>query len=620
VSKPLYQIRAEEKARVKARKPSIVEIDGKKYEIPPGTEMVYGEVYPIGAPKFPLELKCYRQRRGPEKGGLGTLRHFRQAWAYIWPDFEWNHWAHLIVEAWCGYQRISICGHGAAGKTYVLAHCVLLDWLAHPMETMTSLATVTAEGLKLRMWGDLMRAYESSKLSDVKAMTRAYSSSNRMNVIFDPTAAGATETHEFDKYIIEGTAVSRTKDAPGRIRGKHAPRRRVVLDEADDMPEVIYSCFSNIMTDPDWKIVDLSNATDRYSPFGKACEPEGGWGNVNPGDLFWRTAQGGICIHLDGLQNPNVKAWDPKTRKKKYAWMQGPEDQENIRRTFGEDSLEWWTQVRGFFPPDGVVGKVWPGSAIEKAKEPIIFDFEPKGCATLDPAFTHDDCVLHLGKMGKRRDGKTAISAEESIRIQIRQGSEFPPEDHQVAREVMKLCKEREVPPKNFIMDKTGNGRGVYAILQEEWSRDVIGINYWGEATERPMRYGQEEKANEVVVYFVSELWFRASFYAYQGHLGGLLRLDPKTIDDLNARRYSLREYTKGKRMVVETKDELKKRLGRSPDYGDSFSQFAELIIRSDGLGPSEAVVPQNQKWAQFRDKARKLNRLYGDTIEVQAW
>jgi len=591
-----------------------------KYKPPPGHNLVYGREYPKTQSQLSIELDCYRNNWPEEKGGLGTRRHFLNAWKILWPHFDWNDWSRLIVDAWCRYSRISIMGHGSAGKTYNLAFCSYLDWLANPFETMTSLTTVTADGLRLRMWGDLMRAHEMVD-PGVKRYLKVYSSQNRMNVMFDLEAAGAEKTHEFEKYVIEGMATSRTADASGRIRGKHAPRRRLILDEADDMPEVIYETFANVRTDPDVKIVDMSNAMDRYSNFGKACEPRDGWGSIHDTDLFWETKSGGVCLHLDGLQNPNVKT-GLIDGKKKYAYMLGPTEIEEIRKSHGEDSKEWWCFVRGFFPPDGVVSKVWPSAAIERARKVLEFDFRPEPCATLDPAFAYDDCVLHRGEKGKLRDGRMAINGVESKRIHTKQGAGMEPEDYQVAHEVMRLCREWGVSPKNFIMDKTGNGRGVFAVLQKEWGTDVQGINYWGEATERPFRAGTVDKANEVVRYYVSELWFRASFLAYDGMLGGLDRLHKRTLDDINSRRYETKQFTKGKLMQVETKDELKKRLGRSPDFGDAFSQFAELLVRDSFLlAQRDTSATVSQKWVRQRERARKAAEIYSrEFVDVEAW
>ena len=511
----------------------------------------------------------------------------------------------MIVQGWCNYNRVSIMGGSGVGKTYTLAHIVLLDYLANPGETTTSLTTVTADGLRLRMWGDLMRAYEAMA-PEIKGAFKVFSSSNRMNIMLRDGG------RDMEKYIIEGMATSRTADASGRIRGKHAPRRRVILDEADDMPPVIYETFANIMSDPDVKIVDISNATDRYSLFCKSAEPKNGWDSIVDTDLWWPT-KGGICIHLDGLQNPNIKSGG-----KRCTFMMDMKRVEAIRNEFGESSKEWWSFVRGFPPPDGIVAKVWPSFAIEKARKVPVFDYQPEPVATLDPAYEYDDCVLILGEKGKLRDGKACIKATKSIKIKTREGQKegiaYIPKDYQIAREVMAICKEAGVQPKNFIMDKTGNGRSVWSKLMMEWNNEIVGIEYGGSATNRPMRYGDPNKADEMVERFVSELWFRARYMAESDCLCGLSNLDAKTLDDLNARRYERKQVTKGSRMIVETKDELKKRLGRSPDYGDAYCQFAELLARDLSHTITEdKKKTANDSWTKMREKAKKIYSLQSD-------
>lgn len=559
----------------------------------------YGYKINENTPVIKLELQAYKDKLTPEKGGLGIYEHFRNAWFLAWPDFKWNDYTELMIRSWCGYDRINCMGGSGIGKTFTFARAACLDWLAAPDITMTSLATVTADGLRLRMWGDLMRAYEELNPA-YKFGLDVRSTSNCMNVRID------SDKRDLDKYIIEGMAVSRTADASGRIRGKHAPRRRVILDEADDMPPVIYETFANIMSDPDVKIVDLSNATDRYSNFCKAAEPKDGWDSVTPSDLLWQTKTG-ICIHLDGMQNPNI------VKPGSAPFMMDMGRVEAIKKEFGEESKEWWSFVRGFPPPDGIVAKVWPGFAIEQAKKTVTWDFKPEMVATLDPAYEHDDCVLMLGEMGKTRAGDLRIQATKSYKIQLREGRDEIPKDYQIKEQVMKICKEAGVSPCNFIMDKSGNGRSVWSKLVMEWSNEIIGIDYGGEATTRSMRKGDPLKANEMVQKFVSELWFRARYMAEAGCLCGLSNLDTKTIDDLNARRYERKVITSGSVMIVEKKEDLKKRLGRSPDFGDAYCQFAELLARKGAGEIDSSARGSGEKWRSARERAALINAVHAD-------
>lgn len=577
---------------------------------PSGMVEAYGRLFPKETPKFAIELFCYRNDIQPADGGLGCEQHFKNAWRMFWPDFQWNDWTELMVQAWCRYKYIIVIGHGRGGKTFTLGHVAYLDYCAMPTTTLTSIATVTFDGLRLRMWSDLLRAIQTSRIPHPFEIR---STTNECRVYPRELAHEAGE-----KFQIQGMSVARTKDAPGRIRGGHADRRRIILDESQDMPDAIFENISNPMSAPDAKCAMLTNPVEKISRFGDWCEPVNGWSSIDESDLWWEIKKGGgkgVCLHLDGRQSPNIKAG-----KTLFPYLLTQDFIDDVVSNHGEQSLQYYSQVIGFFPPDGMVAKVWPASTIERAKPDIKFDWAPQMCATLDPAFEQDECVMHFGQLGLPVFGQRdyRINATETISCPIDIRSEAEPKDYQVAHWVKAECERRNVQPKNFIMDRTGGGRGVFAILQKEWSNDVQGIDYGGEATDRMLRGDDARKCCDLYEKFVTELWFRASEYAKAGLIGGLGNLHPNTVTDLSARRYSLKEKTKGSVMVAETKVEMKKRLGRSPDYGDAFCGFGELLIRLGTVpgGGMRAKLTTASKWSAARQRALKASSRYADERE----
>lgn len=585
---------------------------------PDGSILRYGREWPADATDIGIELQSYRMNITKAQGGLGAEEHFRRAWKIMWPHYDMNEWVDLMIAAWCNYKYIIIIGCQRASKTYTFGHIAYLDYCAQPVETMTSIATVTFEGLRLRMWSDLLRAMETS--SPAKAGVDLFtvrSTTNECRVF-----PKESQRESAEKFQIHGMSVSRTDDAPGRIRGGHANRRRILLDEAQDMPVAIFDAMSNPMSAPDAKCVLLSNPVEKVSRFGDWCEPELGWDSVDENDVFWKLKIGngeGCCIHLDGLQSPNVKAG-----RTLFPYMITQQSIDDVRSNYGPDSVQYWALVRGFFAPDGMVAKIWPNSTIERAKQSLHFDFQPQMCATLDPAFEFDLCVMHLGQLGMPVFGQKdyRINATETLICKMDAGATAEPKDYQVAHWVIIECNRRNIQPKHFIMDTTGNSRGVLAILQKEWSREVQGIEYGGEATDRPLRGDDNRKCNELYQRYVTELYFRASEYAKVGLIGGLSNLDRRTIDDLSSRRYELKQGTKGVLMVAETKKEVKKRLGRSPDCGDAFVQFGELLMRlgtSPG-GGMQARLDQQRKvgsmWSTAKARADKAASVFNEEKE----
>jgi hypothetical protein len=569
---------------------------------------VYGLRVPRETPQLAIEFMCYR-----ENLGKGREEHFRNAFRLMWPKYEWSEWVDHLVWAWCNHKWIVIIGHERASKTYSFAHCALLDYCCDPLNTLTSLATVTFEGLKLRMWSDLLRAVETCEGYPVMDLMAVRSTTNELRLYPKESSREASE-----KYQIHGMAVNQSKDAEGRIRGGHAPRRRIILDEAQNIADPIFAAVINPMSAPDAKCGMLTNPVEKISKFGEWCEPVNGWSSVRETDLHWplKKFEDGVCLHLDGLQSPNVKA-----SKTVFTGLLTLENIEEVKRAHGVDSVQWWSLIRGWFPPDGMVARVFPSSVIEKGRPSLIFDFRPQQCATLDPAFEHDNCVIHFAQLGRPVFGvnRHAINCTGShtLKLTVSPGSE--PKDYQIAHQVMAECRSRGILPQHFIMDGTGGGRGVAAILQKEWSTDIQVVLYGGAATERQLRGDNPTKACDIYRWFVSELWFRASECVKDGLIGGIQNLDKRTEEDLYARRYEVMQGTRGSLQVVESKAEMKKRIGRSPDHGDAFCQFGELLVRlGTFVGTPAPGTPQapGSRWEKQRERARQRSAVHDEKKE----
>ncbi len=573
-----------------------------------GTVDLYGLRVPGDAPRWVVELQCYRENAKMRGEGLPVLsahEHFKAAWRTFWPDYEWSEWAELVTWAWCEHKWIVIIGHQRASKTFSTAHCAYLDYCAQPFETLTSLVTVTFDALRLRLWSDVLRGVETAK---VQQGFLVRNSTNEMRLFPQQSKGDAAE-----KFQIHGMAIQNTKDAEGRVRGGHAPRRRYVIDEAENVAKPVYDALVNPMSAPDAKAALLTNPMLKISELGKISEPEGGWGSVRDTDLFWKPKRfkDGIVLHFDGLQSPNVKAG-----KAIFTGLLTQENVDEVRRIHGEESPQWWSLIRGWPAPDGMVARLFRDSIIEACRKPLVFDWRPVWCATLDPAFEFDQCVLHLGEMATPVFGEKRykINAKKTHEITYKVGEAHEDKDYQLAHECMRICREYGVKPEHFIMDCSGGGRGVYAILRKEWSREIHGIDYGGAATDRTISADDNRKCDETFKYFVSELWGRAAEYCRSGLIGGLDNLHPKTMEDLAARQYSLVKGTKGTLVQVESKAELKKRLGRSPDHGDAAVQFAELLCRL-GTKPGQHVsgTSQGDEWTRHRARAAERAKVYAD-------
>jgi len=533
-----------------------------------------------------IELWGYSHDLKPADGGLGKQGHLRNAMQLLWPNTyggeaqhgvpRWREDLETLTWAWCNYRVTSVIGHASAAKTHTFGHIAAASYIGDSADSIITLTSTHLPGLRKRLWSDTVSAIKSAILNETTIGSELFDIRN-----FDMTIRpkGSKE----DKYVIEGIATDRGQDAVEKIQGTHSRNRRyVIIDEAQGTPQAIFEASANLMTDPDFRMAQLANPTRRYSEFGTWCEPTLGWSKIDPEvDLFWETRRGGICVRLDGLKSANIKAG-----RTIFPFLIRQDYLDSVATAFGVGSPRWWTFVRGWFAPEGLFGIVVPSNVLTRAEEAITYNFPTVKIAALDPAFEGgDNCVLSFAEYGDAKGSKWAMNflGEERIKVQVTETSD--PLDYLIAHDVIKQCKERGVLPENFIMDTTGAGRGVYAILQKEWGA-VNKCNFGGAPTDRRVKNSDTELANELFDRFVSELWWSVRAWMEEGLVGGVTGKFKALREQLSARQY---ETVKDKKISIEPKKEMKERLGYSPDEADAFALLVELLRRKGATAGSAA-------------------------------
>jgi hypothetical protein len=582
-------------------------IYGREWQMPQWT--------PLG-----LELFAYKNRLGPNEGFVDAEYHFRKAFAIMYPKFQMHEWVDLELWAYCNFDVINVIGHTRASKTFTFAFIEYLDYCAAPLDTIISLTTVTFPGLKDRMWSDMMNAVQSARLPS--GIFKVNSSSNDLSITNAPDPAlSKEENFSRQKFQIKGMATSKQKDSAARIQGMHSPRRIIVEDEAQGLPDAIFEAEKNLQSAKYSKVVRLANPEDRWSTFGRLCEPENGWESVTDSDLVWKTKHpNSVCLHLDGFQCHNVKLH----HKLANGEITQAQYDDNVLAfqpdykyfsSLDPDTLAYWKYAKGYFPPDGLILKVFSDSFLMSAtREPETFIYGGVKIACMDPAFEHDDCVLQIFEYGRKKNGLWHVNCISTHKLVPKMGGAGgrKPKDYQLATMAKEVCIANRVEPKNFIMDKSGNGRGVYAIMQVEWDEAIQGCEFGGKASDRLLREGDPQKCNEKYAYFVDELWFRAAEWMRYGDVTGIHYLDSETKDDLSSRYY---DETNTSLLKVEKKKDMKARIGKSPDFGDAFCLFAELLARNSiipGLKDSDGVRAKGSNKSAL-DRAKRVNQIYED-------
>jgi hypothetical protein len=561
----------------------------------------YGKPFPADWPAWQIELACLAADHSPSEGGLGQHGHLKNAMIGLWPHLyfgevepgipRWREEIELLTWAWAKYKFIAVIGHASAAKTHTFGHIAATQFLADAPNTIITLTSTHLSGLRKRLWSDTVSACLSSLAGPVFAP-------RHHDMIIRPE--GSSE----EKYVINGIATDRGLEAVEKIQGNHSRHHNfIIIDEAQGTPKAIFEAAANLSTDLDFRMAMLANPTKKFSELGSWCEPEGGWSKVDPEvDLFWETRRGGICVRLDGARSPNIKHG-----RTIFPFLIRQDYVDTIEKSFGRGSPRWWTFYRGWFAPDGAMGLVVPPSLLSRAEKKHEYNFKPTRIASLDPAFEGgDQSILSIAEY----DDKFRLNLVAQLPVKVVVGEKSDPFEFLMAKEVTRLCKEHGVASaSDLIVDTTGAGRGVAATIDMEWGK-CVRCNFGAAASERKLKAndGENETSDKLFDRFVSELWWAVRVWLETGLVGGINTSDHKDLcDDLCAREY---ETVRDKLISVEKKKDMKERLGRSPDHGDSFCMLIELIRRRGAVAGADEKIAGGTPRDKQRERAIRYSRI----------
>lgn len=563
-------------------------------------------------PDWKLELLCWANEIETHHP---SYFHLKNAISLMWPEHIWHDWSEWRFRTFCdpdyslrvGSVRIRVfswMGCGSAGKTFDAVILGFCWWLADPSNSILSLISTTKDSSRSRMWSVLQEKYfafkeehelEGPHLINTSMVVEA-TYGDRKHAIY----AQAVESGELDKTV-------------ANIQGRHATRMFVVIDEAMGTPIQLFSAIPNVFKGArEVNLLFISNAPlSRQNLFMKLAEPLGGWNSVNPDSLQWKTKPidgwqipQGWCLHFNGKDSPNVKAG-----KTLFKFLYSHEDWTRVENNpAARQSPEFWSQDYGFPPPAGFILTVLTEELIEQgnARGSLEFSDAPlTPCGSLDPAFGGDKCILRFGMYGVLKDGKKGIEVRERIEVPISveamddKGVRIPAE-YQIFNFVKPLCEQRKVKPGWFGIEATGIGRGTAAVFTQEWG-PVVWVEAEGAPTDMPASEEDPRPAKLVYDRRITQLYFNVQALVKGKQLGGLSEED---CTQFCARKY---DYL-NKKYRLEKKEDLKPRLGRSPDEADSITVLVEVCAQH-GL---ETEGPRSERNRQvFLTDYQLQSRIY---------
>lgn len=328
-----------------------------------------------------------------------------------------------------------------------------------------------------------------------------------------------------------------TADKPSNFQGLRGATVLLVIDEAQGMESFEYvTALLSLVTAEDSRVIACLNPLFNS-----------GWTYDAATSPLWH------AIRIDGLEHPNiVEGREVIPGAITQTWV------DEMRADFGEDSPEWQSRVRGQFPEHSDSQVI---SIADLAKGAgIAIDEKPRG-------------GLDVARFGGDRNVFGAFDARRRL-VHVESWTGL--DTMQTAGRVKNLAQRWGVQVR---IDVCGLGVGVYDRLREEGvAVDAVDFGSAPKGDWRGAMSGNVQfKNRRAELHWVTRTLLRAG----QVEIGEKFR---EVRSDLVAPRYS---YDGAGKIVVEEKDKLRSRLGRSPDHGDMVH-----LAMSNGT-----VAPRVEQW-----------------------
>jgi len=297
-------------------------------------------------------------------------------------------------------------------------------------------------------------------------------------------------------------------DRPEALQGFHSDYTLVVVEEASGIPDSLYPVMLGALSTPGSKLVMAGNPTR---------------GNGYFFDAFHRLADTFKCIQVSSEDVPRARAHI-----------------DDVVARFGRDSNTYRVRVEGEFPShdDETVIPLHLCTAAKKrdveasSKKAVIWgvDVARFGDDRSAIAKRHGNVLLEPIKTYKNKDNMELAG---------------------IVRNEFDKVHEK---PDQIMVDVIGVGSGVVDRLRE-MGLPVRGVNV-----------GESASSKDQYMRLRDELWFKAREWLEE--LDCKLPDDGALIGELCAPTYT---FSSNGKLLVESKQEMKKRIQRSPDLADAF-------------------------------------------------
>lgn len=556
--------------------------------------------------------------------GGGLYQHYRNAFSLQWPDDDHHRWSDLGLKRICENDINVFMGAGDTNKTYLISRFVITDWWSSPHNTLWMVSSTELRGAELRILGILKGMFNRAKERH-PYLPGTYLESKHAFLTDD---IDGDEARVMTKGIVFIPCKSNNSwvgmGAYAGIKPQKGGRLGHAGDEVSFMQPSFLDAYSNWFGKENFKGLLTGNPTDLEDPLCIAGEPEDGWEHWSDTEKTqeWRSKWYNAWVTcFDGRDSPNFDDPDYKNKKPKYPYLIGQKKLEGVAKsTGGRDTDLWMMQCAGKPRPGSEKMKVITRQMCEnnRAFEDVVWSGKPiiqiVGNDAAYMGVGGDRNVLLRLEFGEDVEGNFILNIHNPVLVVISVKDPRTTED-KIADFVKTYCEGIGCPPENFFFDARSTLAVAYSKI---WSPAVNAVDFGGSPTKRPVslddyvwdgeiKTKRLKTCNEHYSKFVSELWFTIHYAILSQQIRNL----PKEVANEGYKR--LWKYTKGNRIEIETKADMKERTQQSPDLFDALVTAVEGARRR-GFNISKLANPdapeKNREWfRELDDKSRETRQ-----------
>lgn len=508
------------------------------------------------------------------------------------PLLEKNPWSEKIIRACCREKYIAIGGAASSGKSHIVGAWGIVQWLAAPQETMILITSTDLKGAKQRVWKSIIDMLNVADGLPIK-QRNSVGSANFVD--------SSGKVLESAGLMIVAAGNGKEHEAAGKLIGLHQKRIVLIVDEMSELSSsIMHAGLSNLANNEMFQMIGMSNPNSRFDPFGIWAEPKNGWDSiVVERDYHWKTRWGGYYLRLDGERSPNIEAGEVL-----YPYLPTADKLHDAKSHLGENSRGYLRMYRAvFFDSDEAEG-IYNEADLQRsgALHQVQLQRSVK-IAACDPAFTSggDRSILVIGEIGYDNTGQFVLQFTDFIHMRDDATLKSIPRTHQIVRKIKEECQKRNIQAYDFGIDATGAGNPFADVLAGEWSPDFLRVQFGGKASDLRAAANSRQTGKELYYNRVTELWFSGKDLIRCKQIKGIT---PDLAREMCSRNFDTIKGNGGLLMRVESKTDLKSRMGFSPDYADAAFVLVELARQRHGLLPIEP--PEMSDASHFGGRQRR--------------